>query len=135
MPTLLLAAAVATVFHVSPTGSDSNNGDAGHPFGSLEKAQQAVRAANAADDIVVRLASGTYRLVRPLVFASSDGGRNGHHVEWAAEPGASPVISGAIAVSGWKLFDRSRHIYVADVPVGLDSRQLWVDDQLAKRAA
>jgi len=138
MPTLLLAAAVATVFHVAPTGSDSNTGDAGHPFGSLEKAQQAVRAANAADaadDIVVRLASGTYRLVRPLVFSSADGGRNGHHVEWAAEPGASPVISGAIAVSGWKLFDRGRHIYVADVPVGLDSRQLWVDDQLARRAA
>jgi hypothetical protein len=28
-----------------------------------------VRAANGADDIVVRLASGTYRTVQPLVFS------------------------------------------------------------------
>jgi hypothetical protein len=125
----------AVIFHVSPAGSDSNEGDGGHPFNSLEKAQQAVRALKGTRDISVRLASGTYRLTRPLIFSSADGGRNGHRVEWAAEPGAAPVISGAIAVGGWKLFDPRRHIYVADVPVGLDSRQLWVNDQLAPRAA
>jgi hypothetical protein len=129
----------AVIFHVSPAGSDSNAGDSEHPFNSLEKAQQAVRALQATQggtrDIAVRLASGTYRLTRALIFTSADGGRNGHQVEWAAEPGAAPVVSGAIAVGRWRLFDRRRHIYVADVPVGLDSRQLWVDDQLAPRAA
>ncbi len=125
----------AVVLHVAPSGSDSAQGDTAHPFRTLERAQQAVREVNAEHSVAVRLATGIYRLTQPLIFSAADGGRNGHHVDWAAEPGAVPVISGAIAVSGWKLFDRVRHIYVADVPVGLDSRQLWIDDQLAKRAA
>ena len=125
----------AVIFHVSPAGNDNDAGDSEHPFNSLEKAQQAVRALKGTRDIAVRLASGTYRLTRPLIFTAADGGRNGHRVEWAAEPGAAPVISGAIAVSHWRLFDRRRHIYVAEVPAGLDSRQLWVNDQLAQRAA
>jgi hypothetical protein len=112
------------VIHVSPKGSDT-----------LEHARQAVREVNSAHSVTVRLATGIYRLTQPLIFSAADGGRNGHHVTWAAEPGAVPVISGAIAVSGWKVFDPARHIYVADVPVGLDSRQLWMDDQLAKRAS
>ncbi|HWM67613.1 MAG TPA: hypothetical protein VNO35_13590 [Steroidobacteraceae bacterium] len=125
----------AVVLHVSPSGSDSAQGDAAHPFRTLERAHQAVREANSVHSVTVRLATGIYRLTQPLIFSAADGGRNCHHVDWTAEPGAVPVISGAIAVSGWKVFDRGRHIYVADVPVGLDSRQLWIDDQLAKRAA
>jgi len=124
----------AVVVHVSPTGSDSAQGDEAHPFRTLERARQAVREANSAHSVTVRLATGIYRLTQPLIFSAADGGRNGHHVTWAAEPGAVPIVSGAIAVSGWKVSDRTRHIYVADVPVGLDSRQLWIDDQLAKRA-
>jgi len=125
----------AVVVHVSPTGSDSAQGDEAHPFRTLERARQAVREANSAHSVTVRLATGIYRLTQPLIFSAADGGRNGHHVTWAAEPGAVPIVSGAIAVSGWKVSDRTRHIYVADVPVGLDSRQLWINDQLAKRAS
>jgi hypothetical protein len=124
----------AVVVHVSPAGSDSAQGDEVHPFRTLERAHQAVREANSAHSVIVRLATGIYRLTQPLIFSAADGGRNGHHVTWAAETGAVPVISGAIAVSGWKVSDRAHPIYVADVPVGLDSRQLWIDDQLAKRA-
>lgn len=124
----------AVVVHVSPAGSDSAQGDEAHPFRTLERAHQAVREANSAHSVIVRLATGIYRLTQPLIFSAADGGRNGHHVTWAAETGAVPVISGAIAVGGWKVSDRAHHIYVADVPVGLDSRQLWIDDQLAKRA-
>ena len=51
-------------------------------------------------------------------------------------PLAIPVILGTIALSGRKHFDRSRRIDVADIPVGLDSRQLfWIDDQLAEAAS
>ena len=78
---------------------------------------------------------GVYRLNRPLLFTSLDGGRGGHHVSWIAATGANPVISGAIPVNGWTLFDKERQIYVANVPVGADSRQLWVNDALMIRAS
>jgi hypothetical protein len=123
------------IVHVSPSGSDSAQGDEVHPFRTLERAQQAVREANATHSVTVRLATGVYRLTQTLIFSAADGGRNGHHVTWAAEAGAVPVISGAIAVSQWTVFDRARQIYVANVPAGLDSRQLWIEDQLAQRAA
>ena len=45
------------------------------------------------------------------------------------------VLSGAIPVTGWKLFDRERQIYVADTPARLDTRQLGVDDKLASMAS
>jgi hypothetical protein len=120
---------------VSPLGSDAFDGTPKHPFQTLERAQRAVREQNDAQDVTVQLADGIYRLAHPLLFTALDGGRKGHYVDWVAAPGASPVLSGAIPVSGWKLFDRSRQIYVADTPIGLDSRQLWVNDHLLRRAS
>jgi len=52
-----------------------------------------------------------------------------------AADGVHPVISGAIPITGWKPYDEQKHIYVADTPKGLDSRQLWVNDQLAQRTS
>jgi hypothetical protein len=124
----------AVVIAVSPTGSDLGPGTMEKPFQSLERAQQAVRTVNSEHDVTVQLADGIYRLARPLLFTALDGGRNGHHVVWAAATGASPVISGATPVTGFTLFDKERQIYVADIPQGVDSRQLWVDDKLASRA-
>jgi hypothetical protein len=125
----------AIVIAVSPSGSDSASGTVERPFQSLERAQQAVRGANADHDVTVQLADGVYRLSHPLLFTALDGGRGGHRVSWIAATGGSPVISGAIPVSGWTLFDKERQIYVADVPVGADSRQLWVNDALISRAS
>jgi len=125
----------AVVIAVSPSGSDVADGTAAHPFQTLERAQRAVRAVNCEHDVVVRLADGMYRLERPLVFTAKDGGCDGHRVEWEATDGARTVVSGATRVTGWKTFDQQRQIYVADVPVGIDSRQLWVNDKLASRTS
>jgi len=125
----------AVVIAVSPSGSDVADGTAAHPFQTLERAQRAVRAVNCEHDVVVRLADGMYRLERPLVFTAKDGGCEGHRVEWEATDGARTVVSGATRVTGWKTFDQQRQIYVADVPVGIDSRQLWVNDKLASRTS
>jgi len=125
----------AVIIAVSPQGRDSAAGTPDAPFLTLERAQTAVRAVNADHDVTVELADGIYRLMKPLVFTAFDGGRNGHHVRWTAAESAHPVISGAIPVTGWKLFDRQRQIYVADTPIGLDSRQLWVNDALAPLGA
>ena len=138
-PLFLLAAPKpakdALVIAVSPTGNDLAAGTREKPFQSLQRAQQAVRKVNSDHDVNVELADGMYRLTAPLLFTVLDGGRNGHHVLWTAAQGAKPVISGANAVTGWKLFDKEKQIYVADVPVGANSRDLWVDGKLASRGS
>lgn len=123
------------VIAVSPTGSDDAAGTPDKPFQSLQRAQQAVRSFNTGHNVTVELAGGTYRLSSPLIFTATDGGQNLHHVVWQAASGARPVISGAISVTGWKPYDRERNIYVADVPIGLDARQLWVNDKLVQRGS
>lgn len=126
----------AVTIAVSPSGDDAATGSVDHPFRTLERAQRAVREVNSDHNVVVRLARGVYRIEHPLIFRASDGGRNEHTVTWSeAGPDAQPVISGGVAVSGWRLWNAERKIYVADVPRGLDSRQLWVNDRLAPMAS
>src|SRR3546814_11172937 len=91
---------------VSPAGNDAADGSVAHPFRTLTRAQAAVRAANANSDVVVRIADGTYRLDAPITLAAADGGQQGWVVTWAAAPGAKPVLSGGVAVTGWKLHDK-----------------------------
>jgi hypothetical protein len=85
--------------------------------------------------VIVELADGVYRLSEPLHFRAVDGGQAGTRVVWQAAANASPVIAGSVRVTAWKLYDAERQIYVADIPVGQDSRQIWVHDRLAKPAS
>ncbi len=128
-------AKAAVVIAVSPAGDDSAAGTLQAPFRTLERAQQAARLVNARHNVDVLLEDGVYRLQRPLLFRAQDGGRNGYRVCWKAAPGAHPVVSGAVRVSGWRLFDRPRQIYVADTPPAVDSRELWVNGKLAPVAS
>jgi hypothetical protein len=80
-----------------------------------------------AKDVVVQLADGTYRLPAPLQFGPADSGRSGHRVIWTAAPGADPVLSGAIRVTGWKLTDPANNVWSAPVPADLATRQVYVD--------
>jgi hypothetical protein len=125
----------AVTIAVSPQGDDNAAGTPSAPFLTLERAQNAVRALNGEHDVTVSIADGMYRISRPLIFTAQDGGQNGHRVTWTAAQNTHAVISGAIRIGGWKLFDEKRQIYVADTPIGLDSRQLWVNDLLAKRTS
>ncbi|KQN89750.1 pectate lyase [Sphingomonas sp. Leaf67] len=127
------SALAQAVIHVAPDGNDRATGSATRPVRSLERAQALVRVASTGGDVTVVLADGTYALDRPLRFTAADGGRAAHRVEWRAADGARPVLSGGMAVRGFRLHDADRHIWVADVPKGVDARQLWVDDQLAER--
>jgi hypothetical protein len=81
----------------------------------------------------VVLRDGLYTLAAPLVFTNQDGGQQGYSVTWEAARGAHPTISGGDHITGWSLFDKTHHIYVAAVPAGRDSRQLWVNGVLADR--
>ncbi|WP_044333123.1 right-handed parallel beta-helix repeat-containing protein [Sphingomonas hengshuiensis] len=132
----LLAATSAfaqAVIHVAPNGDDRAPGSKARPVRSLERAQALVRAASANGDVTVLLADGTYSLDRPLRFGAADGGQRGHRVEWRAAEGARPMLSGGLTVTGFRPYDEARRIWVADVPKGIDARQLWVNDQLAER--
>lgn len=133
---IMLAATVVgaqTTVHVAPDGNDRNPGSATRPVKSLTRAQALVREQNQRNDVIVEIAGGTYRLDQPLVFNAADGGQSDHKVIWQAKPGARPVISGGFDVSGFALFDAERRVYVADLPKGLDARQVWVNDTLAER--
>ena len=126
----------ALIIAVAPTGSDADDGTVDHPFRTIERAQRAVREINSDHNVIVQLAGGVYRIDHPLIFRAADGGRNEHTVAWTeASPGVQPVISGGLAVSGWHLWNAERKIYVADVPRGLDARQLWINDRLAPRTS
>ncbi|MFL6618580.1 MAG: right-handed parallel beta-helix repeat-containing protein [Povalibacter sp.] len=122
-------------YHVSPQGDDGGDGSEAHPFKSLERAQRAVRSANASSNVIVQLEGGLYRLESPLHFRALDGGQENTTVVWQAAPGASPVIAGSVPVTGWTLHDAQKQIYVADIPAGSDTRQLWINDRLAKPAS
>lgn len=134
LPCLLHAAVKpakdAVILAVSPNGNDGAAGTAAAPFRTIERAQQAVRQASNDHDVIVQIADGTYRLTKPLRFTADDSGHNGHTVFWQAVQGAHPVFTSAIQITGWRMHNAKAGIYVADTPVGLDSRNLWVNDQL-----
>ncbi|HEX4724179.1 MAG TPA: right-handed parallel beta-helix repeat-containing protein [Pseudonocardiaceae bacterium] len=119
--------------YASPTGGGGTCTQ-GAPCG-LTQAQQQVRTmtAQASGDIVVNLAGGTYRLTSPLRFGVQDSGQNGHHVVYQAEPGQTPVISGATRITGFTLVDATKNVYRAPVPAGTASRQLFVNGVRADR--
>ncbi len=84
-----------TTYYVSPDGSDSNTGtSASTAFKTLSAAQQAMRASGGADTTIIE--GGTYALSSPLQLTAADSNET-----WQAASGASPVISGGVAVGGW----------------------------------
>ncbi|MEV0952535.1 right-handed parallel beta-helix repeat-containing protein [Promicromonospora sp. NPDC050249] len=122
-------------YFAAADGRDVGRCDVRHAC-SLEHAQELVRhEARKGRDVTVVLEDGTYRVTEPLVFDALDGGRDGHTVRWTAAPGARPVISGAGPISGWSVHDEEAGVYVADTPVGVDSRQLYVNGIIAQRAS
>src|SRR5580658_9454966 len=112
---------------VSPSGDDSNPGTADKPIQSIEHARDLVRSLNQnmAADITVNLAPGVYRLGKPLALTPEDSGNNGHDVVYT---GQNAILSGGIAVTGWKQSDASKNIWSAPAPDGLtNTRQLYVN--------
>jgi hypothetical protein len=130
-------------FWVSASGGPSGDGSQGNPFNTIEDAQQAVRAVLAqpgalTKDIVVNIGDGTYQLPATLSFDASDSGRDGHTVYYQAVPGAHPEISGGMGVTGWTQVANpgitlapGAQLWQANVGLGVDSRQLYIDGQRA----
>lgn len=134
------ATAATQELHVAPAGSGTDCTRA-NPC-ALDTAQSKIRAATPTmtGDLVVNLASGTYRRTQPWTLSSTagDGGTNGHRVIYrAADYGtpqqATPTISGGRAITGWTLHDSATNVWRA--PSGdLATRQLYVNGRRATRA-
>jgi len=128
------SAAVQTTLYVSPSGTGTACSSSAPCALSQAKSTVESLVGSMTGDIVVYLAGGTYRLSSTFRLGPQDSGQNGHTVLWEAMTGQTPVISGATQVTGWSQYDTSRNIWRAGVPVGTQSRQLWVNGVEATRA-
>lgn len=123
------------VIHVAPNGDDANPGTAAAPLRTLAGARDAVRKVNrtASGDVVVNLHGGEYPIREAVTFDARDSGCNGHKVIYQAVKDEKPILTGGMAVTGWKLHDKDRNIFRAAVPNG-GFRQVTIDDARAVRA-
>ncbi|HUB23867.1 MAG TPA: fibronectin type III domain-containing protein [Tepidisphaeraceae bacterium] len=136
--TILMASAycAAADIYVSPTGDDANPGTADKPIRTLAHARDLVRNLNQnmTGDVTVELAGGVYRLSEPLQLTAADSGSNGHNVIYAAHAGDQVVISGGVAITGWKQIDAAKNLWSAPAPDGLvNTRQMYVNGVRAWR--
>ena len=138
---LLVSAACSaeeTILYASPDGTGSQ-GTKEAPC-SLNGVRDLIRTINGSmsGNIVVMLRGGLYRLQKPFELLENDSvhdsGSNGFRITYRNEPGETPVLSGAIPVTGWILHDKEKNIYRASVPAGMQSRQFYVNGIRAERA-
>lgn len=118
-------------------GKDENSGQSrGKAVRSLERAQELVRQATSTDaqEVVVSVAAGDYRLGEPLIFDGDDSAAEGGSVSWVGPDRGEARLLGSAPVTGWELTDDAAGIYSAAVPKGTQTRQLYVDGVLAERA-
>ena len=85
--------------YVAPDGSDENLGTRAKPFGTLERARDAVRAGGGT---TVVLKAGTHERAKPLELTKADSGTAAAPVVYRAAPSAEVRLSGGKRVTDWK---------------------------------
>ena len=106
---------------------------------SLTGGRDKVRTMNSAmtGNIIVYLRGGTYALTAPFQLTESttlhDSGTNGFNIIYQAYPGEIPVLNGGTTVTGWTQVPNTNQ-WVASVPAGTNTRELYVNGSLAVRA-
>ena len=119
---LTLAECSSPHFFVVPGGDDFGRGTIEAPFGTIERAQLAARAAGGG---TVELLSGRHELRRPIYLDTADTGLR-------LTSGSDASVSGGSVVGEWK--EGKDRVWSAPTPrdVG-DVRQLYVDGGRAAR--
>ena len=110
--------------YVSPSGDDSNDGSSLNPVATFQKGADLAKAQEAT---TVQFADGEYIFDQTVVLDHTYDG-----ISFRAAPGATPVFSSLVHVTGWTTF--SGNIMQADLPEGLshvrylqDSSEDWLE--------
>ncbi|MFB9278785.1 S-layer homology domain-containing protein [Cohnella cellulosilytica] len=121
--------AVQAELYVSPSGNDGEDGSELHPFRTLRRAQEAVRAINSdmTGDIIVYLRGGVFPVNDTWTLTAQDSGTNGYRIVYKAYPGEKPVLSGAKEIAGWSPLGDGSGIWAAAVPDVRDTRQFYIN--------
>jgi len=131
------APAVVKTIYATPDGSDTGAGTEVDKV-SLKRAMELVAANNdnMTGNIEVILEDGYYQQTETLAFTDAHSGTNGYSVIWKAAEGADPVVGGGLLLDGsaFRKWSENEDIYVATVPAGTDTRQLFVNNVRATRA-
>jgi hypothetical protein len=110
---------VSAEIKLSPTG----------PISTPQAARDAARKASKPVRIVVE--SGVYSITEPIVLGVEDS-----QVSWEAAPGAKPVITGGVPITGWE--QTSNGIWKATIPEVKAGKwffeQIWINGRRATRA-
>lgn len=120
-------------YYVSENGSDSNDGSQQTPFATIERARDEARkyTDDMSGNIVIHIEEGTYTLENTLTFNEKDSGTNGYAVKYV---GDNAVVSGGTQIKDFSLCDADNNIYAAEVPEGLNFRQVYVDGEKTIRS-
>lgn len=143
----------AREIYVSLQGNDKNPGTKEAPFNTLNRAIKQAREwrrlnrSEVAGGIYIRLEEGVYAQRNSLFLRPEDGGTSDSPTVICAVDGAHPVISGGVAVTGWKrgcnhpaIPEKLRQkIWSAEAPLignrRVETRQMWVNGHKVQRAA
>ncbi|MCW2670975.1 MAG: parallel beta-helix repeat protein [Frankiales bacterium] len=129
------AAAGVTRVYASPHGAGKAC-SAPQPCSlTAAKAAAAEAIQHSPGDVHVELAGGTYQLGAPLDFGPQDSGSNGHRIIWEAQGAMRPVLSGGVPITGWHASSSNPQVWVAPVPAGLSTRQLYADGTRIPRSS
>lgn len=138
--------------YVSLQGNDKNPGTKEAPFYTLNRAIKQAREwrrlnrPEVAGGIYIRLEEGVYAQRNSLFLRPEDSGTPDSPTVICAVDGAHPVISGGVAVTGWKrgcnhpaIPEKLRQkIWSAEAPLignrRVETRQMWVNGHKVQRA-
>ena len=139
--------------YVSLQGNDKNPGTKEAPFNTLNRAIKQAREwrrlnwPEVAGGIYIRLEEGVYAQRNSLFLRPEDSGTSDSPTVICAVDGAHPVISGGVAVTGWKRGCNhpavpeklKQKIWSAEAPLignrRVETRQMWVNGHKVQRAA
>jgi len=92
---------------IAPNGVDSNPGTMERPFGTMEKARDAVRELKRIKGlppggVIIWLRGGEYRRSMPLTLTAEDSGTESSPITWRAWQDEKVRITGGRAIGSWK---------------------------------
>ena len=129
---LLTGVTLGSDIYVAVDGNDANAGTQEKPFGTLSRAQQAIREQKSVG-ATVWLRGGIYYLTAPLVFTAEDSGSSNAPAVYSAMPGEKVIISGGRKLElEWKPYKEG--IMQAQMPAGFTTDQLFVNGKLQPMA-